>query len=866
MSGDAGAESVRIGKAAPFWMLATVAAMACVGLWMPCDSVAVSQGLALPQHLLWGALAIVGSWLAWPACHWVIPSAASRDRVAWERFHAMGGYRCPQWLWILLAMWLWIFGVIASIQNVDGRGQMRSAIHGGWESITLVWVAFAGMLAARFRMQRDALAWTMMLSCVLLANHAWYQYGVSMPRDREAYRVNPEAVLRQMQIDAPAGSALRIQFENRLASTEPLGPFALTNSLAATLAIGTLLALGLAVDQALQRSGRWITVVCCLCGIQAFCLLLTKSRTGWIAVLLAMIGYGLTHPVTRCWAKAHWKSLSVGFSAALLGLFILLSNIDGLVIAEAPKSLSFRKIYWDTSVRLIADHPWLGVGPGNFQSYYAWRKPIGASETIADPHQAILETAAWHGIPMAILLLIVLAAWLLHIVRRARLQAVWHQFQASHPHHGSAISSLVAAQHDEDLSGRSGLGGTRTLSGATPGSSWALQPPAPSGGRVSRAETASEGGRVWKWKVLAFAWGASALAVWLLPGWLGPATDLLPYLWGMPLGIALTWWMDRRDDQPNVHWFSSHSLAWSAFAGWLHLMANGGWFTPGVAHLLILVSTLAASSLVVPTGTAVPDSLQLEGHPLLRIGTRIGFLSLVLLLWFSDWRPSMALLSWKMQSPPTLEAMERGAVLAVQEDPWDPMPRQVLAQSIWQQITAQAAQGNAVSPRQLEEYQQACQQWLASDPASWQPRIDLGHQALELAGLIPEGPFGAQALKHYQAAIERYPNEVAVHLQTAMAATLLGDLELANASLKQAESLDSSTEHRDRRLKAALVYLPKSWDSSISSRMGAPFVRPNPGSPWVLGEPAATLIRSMLERLVAPGSTTSQELQPATNS
>jgi hypothetical protein len=556
--------------------------------------------------------------------------------------------------------------------------------------------------------------------------------------------------------------------------------------------------------------------------------------------------------------------LSVGFSAAFLGLFILLSNIDGLVIAEAPKSLSFRKIYWDTSVRLIADHPWLGIGPGNFQSHYAWRKPVGASETIADPHQAILETAAWHGIPMAILLLVVLLAWLLHIIRRARLQAVWHQFQATHPHHGSAISSLVAAQHDEDLSGRSGPSGTRALSGATPGSSWILQPPEPSGSRASRLESASHGGRIGKWKVLAIAWGASALAVWLLPGWLGPATDLLPYLWGMPLGIAMTWWMDRRDDQPDVHWFSSHSLAWAAFAGWLHLMANGGWFTPGVSHLLILVSALAASSMVLPAGTAVPGSQQLEGHPLLRIGTRIGFLALVLLLWFSDWRPSMALLRWKMQSPPTVEAMERGALLAAQEDPWDPMPRQVLAQSIWQQIAAQAAKGNPVSPERLEAYQQACQQWLASDPASWQPRIDLGHQSLELAGLIPGGPFGPQALRYYQGAIERYPNEVAVHLQTAMAAVLLGDLELANNSLKQAESLDTSTQHRDRRLKAALVYLPKSWDSSISSRTEIPFVRPNPGSPWVLGEPAAALIRSMLERLAIPRPTISQELQPAT--
>jgi Tfp pilus assembly protein PilF len=62
---------------------------------------------------------------------------------------------------------------------------------------------------------------------------------------------------------------------------------------------------------------------------------------------------------------------------------------------------------------MIADHPWLGCGPGNFQEAYTRYKLPEASEEVADPHDFLLEVWATAGTPAAVALLAVLGlfAW-----------------------------------------------------------------------------------------------------------------------------------------------------------------------------------------------------------------------------------------------------------------------------------------------------------------------------------------------------------------------------------------------------------------------------------------------------------------------
>ena len=67
---------------------------------------------------------------------------------------------------------------------------------------------------------------------------------------------------------------------------------------------------------------------------------------------------------------------------------------------------------------MIGDHPWFGCGPGNFQSYYTRYKVPEASETIADPHNFLLEIAATAGLPSLVLFLLAGVALAVALWRR----------------------------------------------------------------------------------------------------------------------------------------------------------------------------------------------------------------------------------------------------------------------------------------------------------------------------------------------------------------------------------------------------------------------------------------------------------------
>ena len=76
--------------------------------------------------------------------------------------------------------------------------------------------------------------------------------------------------------------------------------------------------------------------------------------------------------------------------------------------AKAATSLGYRLQYWQATLHMIADRPWLGCGPGNFQDVYTRYKLPEASEEVADPHDFLLEVWATAGTPAMLALLGVL--------------------------------------------------------------------------------------------------------------------------------------------------------------------------------------------------------------------------------------------------------------------------------------------------------------------------------------------------------------------------------------------------------------------------------------------------------------------------
>ena len=291
-----------------------------------------------------------------------------------------------------------------------------------------------------------------------------------MPATRLEYRKNPDQALRAAGLWYPPGSRERWLFEQRLDSPEPLATFPLTNSLAAFLAPWLIVMLGIAwhrgypappvlqvatndtspkrkrgpqsgpslalragVDHLVSNRERYMILAIAV--PVAACLVVTKSRSSLIAA-----GAGLVLLYTargRKWHKfvvpalagdpcqdrlkaglrtAHfrlgWKLAAAVGGAALLAVVIAVAGGGASrMLSLASKSLGYRLQYWQSSLAMIADHPWLGVGPGQFQNTYTAYMLPTASEEIADPHNFLIEVWATAGTPALLAMLAVLAAF-----------------------------------------------------------------------------------------------------------------------------------------------------------------------------------------------------------------------------------------------------------------------------------------------------------------------------------------------------------------------------------------------------------------------------------------------------------------------
>ena len=158
-----------------------------------------------------------------------------------------------------------------------------------------------------------------------------------------------------------------------------------------------------------SRKQLWRMGVCLI--PIAVCLLLTRSRSGYIAA-----GVGLVLAWFWCRqrkSRIGWKL--PGAAAGAVAVLVVAALFVGrpLLLGAASKSFGYRLQYWQSSLGIIADHPWLGCGPGNFQNAYTQYKLPRAAEEIADPHNFLLEVWATAGTPAALAFLAVLAcfAW-----------------------------------------------------------------------------------------------------------------------------------------------------------------------------------------------------------------------------------------------------------------------------------------------------------------------------------------------------------------------------------------------------------------------------------------------------------------------
>ncbi len=146
-------------------------------------------------------------------------------------------------------------------------------------------------------------------------------------------------------------------------------------------------------------------IVLCL----GLCLLLTKSRTAVLAVAVGAASLAVWR--WRRGRRLDWRVFAAGTAAAIvLTTAVLVAGLfDRLVLTEAPKSVLYRFQYWQSTAEMIADHPWFGCGPGNFQQVYTQYKLPEASESISDPHNFLFEVWSTMGTPAMLALLAIVA-------------------------------------------------------------------------------------------------------------------------------------------------------------------------------------------------------------------------------------------------------------------------------------------------------------------------------------------------------------------------------------------------------------------------------------------------------------------------
>lgn len=774
MKGEEGAASERISWVAslPAYVLyLLVGGYMVAAQWSPSDSTSVATGDSIVLILFGLAIGFLSS---------VVLLVERRTAFVSP---------LPILVGILFVGWLAIATYAAY-----GYANFRTSLFGLWQSVALLGV-LQGLvvLVKSSTMHSKLLHWSVALSCGASA-YALYQYFVSMPQTRARYALFKEEMLRDVGITV--GTPEAMQFENRLFSTEPFGPFALTNSLAGTLApivvlAGIVLVVvfmkdlhGLLVhgqesasSSTLDRKNttlrfRWMVTWFAILILTSFVLLLTKSRTAWLA---AIVGIGLGGLlVLQMSSRFKTRTVAVVVACTIgLGAFVvgMIAWIDSAIILEAGKSFLYRMEYWHGAWQLALRSPWFGYGPLAFQSEYTTVKSMVASENPADPHNMWMEILVSGGFPL-LAISILGAMWL---VCRSVLW-YWNAPATRVQESSEADENCEVDDMREDRL----LVGNRAL------------------------ELLVDAGAMVVLSLILF-FGLIVYSV-------NPKSDLLLNSLVFGIGAAVCFWFVRSTN------FTDRGRRVASIVMVLvvmiHFMFSGGWMQPGAMSPLIvglagIVGWCSDSwrSNSVVRGSAKPlRFLVLISAWIVTIGI-FG----VVTLQPERSRGTIAQMHFENRLS-EIPAEDYFGILDASG--WDPDPASWLMREVFQRLTDRNL-GQASRLKWLEIYKQARRRWLANDPRNWLVASQISimdASVIEASKNAGFDPVGFLEMNDVIAATGRAsklnPSSASCHLQTAVFLYWAQDIEAAKASLEMAEKIDQTTPHADRKISVCSVWVP----------------------------------------------------------
>ena len=279
-----------------------------------------------------------------------------------------------------------------------------------------IWLSDALLFFTICRYARDrrllSAIMAIMLACLTVeAAYTVYQYFIGLPATR-AYVARNDSLLYQLEM-APNALPLLLY---KLDIAQAVGHFTLANSLGGYL-IMLLPALAMLTwrlwqqrsDDSLGR-GKWLLTLAIL-AVTTWALLLTKSRGSLLALAVGvaiMIAYWLLR-LNRPWLLGL-SAVGV-LASSLVAYWLVVYTAVGSWFGMGLRSFVMRCGYWLAAWRIWQDHPWCGIGIGNFSDYYYTYKPIWAEE-VNKAHNCWLQWLSETGLlGIAALGLLVTALW-----------------------------------------------------------------------------------------------------------------------------------------------------------------------------------------------------------------------------------------------------------------------------------------------------------------------------------------------------------------------------------------------------------------------------------------------------------------------
>lgn len=751
VTSEAGASSSAIFHSYVRPALLTLATALLVSTPLVSSESVISHGTFATWHVMWLALALfslLGSALVTESAH--------------------------RWTWADLCVGLLVGWHVLSAYLCDGN--QRHAWNAAWQ-----WAAY-GAVAIVLRQQLTSAKETRAMVAVMIALalavslHAYYQYGVSQPQLRAEFAKDPEAVLRNAGVNAEEGTPLRALAESRINSREPTGEFALTNSLAGFLLPWLLVCLAVAF-WSVQRGSSWQTIVSLLAiaVVLGGVLVLTKSRTAWLA---AAGGCGLILLFGR---RSGWQvdwRWPAGISAVVLVLGLVAvaaKGLDAEVLSESPKSVLYRLEYWRATAALIADEPWFGVGPGNFQERYVNHKLPQASETISDPHNFLLEVWSTAGTPalVALLALMFATAW---------------QLSRTNP----AGTSLVNDSAESP---------------------------------VGQSEAAEE-----ELKIGHFAIYAGAVVGLLLAGILGFVTfqplettreSALDPTRDAALGVPIMWltgaisyvfcffflkdWVERGELPKSVAIIALIALL-------VNLLAAGAAIFPGVVNTAWLLWAIALAreeeSFSKDAKRGKPDEFTWSRGQSLHMAIAVAVAAALVGCYYTEYLPITHGRMLLMQAVATrdqgrLREADKLHQEAIAADPWSPDPWRSLAELKFGSWLVQPQE-----PR-WREFQQALSKFQQASPHHYLSYDQQGDWLLLAARRIKSPEHLQLAAEAFEKAVRCYPNSAYLHAQLA---SVYAEQERAADAKREADEaarLDALCPHKEQKLENRVLHDPR---------------------------------------------------------